>query len=134
MHGLFASAQRVNRICRADWILALALVTATSTNSIARQPADGGWVGKRVVQKYRDFQLKVERQVIDRKGRLQTYRVEQGNGPWLWLHAPGMSGWALADQIVPVDQAIELFTDYILANPDDAFAFSMRGTLWLHEK
>jgi hypothetical protein len=38
--------------------------------------ADNGWVGKRVVQKYERFRLKLENQVVDTKRRLETYRVE----------------------------------------------------------
>src|SRR5271157_2853113 len=68
--------------------------------------ADNGWVGKRVVQKYSAFNLQIENQVIDTKSRLETYRVEQVNGPWIWLHAAELSGWAPADRVVPVENAI----------------------------
>jgi tetratricopeptide (TPR) repeat protein len=134
MHGLITSLTRMNRIRPAVWILALALTAVAPTSSLAQQPTEGSWVGKRVVQKYRDFQLKVENQVVNRKGRLETYRVEHVNGPWLWLHSTGLSGWALADQVLPVERAIEFFTDHIRVNPRDAYGYSMRGTLWLYEK
>jgi tetratricopeptide (TPR) repeat protein len=95
--------------------------------------ADSGWIGKRVVQKHRGFQLRIENQVIEPKG-LATYRVEQVNGPWLWLRAKELSGWAPADQVVPIEQAIEFFTDYIRANPGDPHGYTLRATIWWREK
>jgi tetratricopeptide (TPR) repeat protein len=92
------------------------------------------WIGKRVVQKYSTFKLQLENQVIDTKTRLETYRVEQVSGPWLYLHAGELSGWAQADQVVPVERAIEFFTDYIRANPGDSYGYSMRARIWLDEK
>jgi tetratricopeptide (TPR) repeat protein len=92
------------------------------------------WIGKRVVQKYPAFKLRVENQVIDTKTRLETYRVEQVNGSSLFLHAAELSGWADADQVVPVERAIEYFTDYIRANPNDPFGYSMRAKIWLEER
>jgi tetratricopeptide (TPR) repeat protein len=96
--------------------------------------ADNNWIGKRVVQKYPAFNLQFENQVIDTKTRLETYRVEQVNGPWLFLRAAELSGWAQADQVVPVERAIEFFTDYIRANPGDPHGYSMRAKIWLDEK
>jgi tetratricopeptide (TPR) repeat protein len=96
--------------------------------------ADNGWIGKRVVQKFSAFQLQLENQVVDTKKRLATYRVEQVIGPWLFLHAPGLSGWAQADQVVPVEHAIEFFTDYIRANPGDPYGYTMRAKIWREEK
>jgi tetratricopeptide (TPR) repeat protein len=122
------------RIRLAVWIVALGLIASENSSILEQQPANGGWVGKRVVQKYRGFQLKVKDPVVDRKGRLETYRVEQVNGPWLWLHAPGLSGWAPADQVVPVEQAIGFVTDYIQSNPADTYAYSMRAKLLIEEK
>ena len=37
-------------------------------------------------------------------------------------------------QVVPVDQAIAYYTDYIRDHPDDPYGYSMRGTIWLDEK
>jgi len=133
MCGLNERGTGMNRIRPAVWIVALGLMALAQVNSLARQPAAGGWVGKRVVQKYQGFQLKIENQVIDPK-RLETYRVEQVNEPWLWRHAAGLSGWAPADQVVPVEQAIEFFTDYIRSNPGDAHGYTMRAIIWQQEK
>ncbi len=60
---------------------------------------------------------------------LAPYRVEQVNGPWLWLEPEpnGQSGWAPADQLVPIDEANAFLTDCIRSNPGDDFAYSMRA-------
>ena len=91
-----------------------------SAPAVHSAQADDGWIGKRVVQKYGSFRLKIENRLIDPK-EFVIYRVEQVNGPWLWLTAEGqgLSGWAPADQVVAVDDAIAFFTDYIRANPGE---------------
>jgi tetratricopeptide (TPR) repeat protein len=96
--------------------------------------AGNDWIGKRVVQKYPAFKLQLENQVIDTKTRLETYRVEQVNGSSLFIHAAELSGWTQADQVVPVERAIEFFTDYIRANPSDSHGYSMRAKIWLEER
>jgi tetratricopeptide (TPR) repeat protein len=93
------------------------------------------WVGKRVVQRYQGFRFRIENQVIDLK-EVVTYRVEQVNGPWLSLKAEGrgLSGWALADQVIPVEQAIAFFTDSIRANPGDPNGYVMRAHIRREKK
>src|SRR5262249_55169938 len=104
--------------CGGPWVRAIGLAAAGIALVLHAPPAlhaqaENGWIGKRVVQKYSKLTLKIEDQVIDTKTRIEIYRVEQVNGPWIWLSAPEISGWALADHVVPVEQAIEFFTDYI---------------------
>jgi tetratricopeptide (TPR) repeat protein len=94
--------------------------------------AENGWIGQRVVPRYSHFTLRFENQVIDPKA-IKIYRVEQVNGPWLWLHAGELSGWALAEHVVAVEQAIQFFTDYIEANPGDPHGFTMRALIWWRE-
>ena len=112
----------------------IALRLIGPANCLARQPGDADWIGKRVVQKKRDFVLRVEKHVVDRKSTLQTYRVEQVNGHWLWLCAGGLAGWARADQVLPVEQAIAYYTDYIRDHPDDPYGYSMCAKFLLDEK
>ena len=80
------------------------------------------------------FKLKVGNQFIDLKGKIETYRVEQVNGPWLWLYSTQLNGWALADHVVPVEQAIEFFTNYIRSYPGDAYGYTMRAIVWREER
>jgi tetratricopeptide (TPR) repeat protein len=116
-------------------LLAVGLALVPVTPPALHAQAGNEWVGKRVVQRYRGFQLRIENQVIDPKV-IETYRVEQVNGPWLWLKAEGkgLSGWALADHVVLVEQAIAFFTDYIRANPGDSHGYRMRAIIWRKEK
>ncbi len=101
-----------------------------------RAAAGPEWIGKRVIQKYRQFQLKVEDRVIDRRHEILTYRVKKVDGPWLWLEAEGLglAGWAMAEQVVPVEEAIVFFTRYIREFPDDVHGFFMRAIIWYQER
>ena len=74
--------------------------------------ADNGWIGKRVITQYGTV-LQVGNQVVDDEGRgknlargkdlqaFRIYKVEQTNGPWLWLVAEGsgVKGWAPATNV-----------------------------------
>ena len=70
--------------------------------------ADDSWVGKLVIQKDRDFALKVGSKVVGRGDRMEVYRVEQLQGPWLWVKSDQskLQGWVQADEVVPLDQAV----------------------------
>jgi hypothetical protein len=116
-------------------VAAVGLALILGTPSAQHAQAGHDWVGRRVVERYSQFRLRIEDQVIDPRGG-RIYRVEQVNGPWLWLWAEGegLSGWALADHVVPVEQAIAFFTDSIRADPGDAHGYTMRGIFWLREK
>jgi tetratricopeptide (TPR) repeat protein len=46
----------------------------------------------------------------------------------------GLNGWAPADHVVPVDQAIEFFTGYIRAYPRDPHGYTMRAMTWHDHK
>ena len=60
---------------------------------------------------------------------LAFYRVEQVDGHSLLLRpeVPGPSGWATADQVILVDQAVDFFTQQIRADPSDAFCRAARA-------
>lgn len=98
----------------AGWITGLAIACLVWP-SPSRGQANADWVGKRVVQRYSQFQLKIESQVVDVNNWLETYEVEHTTGSWLWLHAGQLKGWATAEEVVPIDQAIEYFTNFIRA-------------------
>jgi tetratricopeptide (TPR) repeat protein len=99
--------------------------------------ADNGWVGKRVVQKFDNFTLRIGNQVVDRSGEtIEFYRVEETNGPRLRLkvEGKGLNGWATVNDVVPVEQGIEFFTNQVRANPRDAHSYVMRAMLWRDKK
>jgi tetratricopeptide (TPR) repeat protein len=113
-------------------LLLLSLVAALGVGHSALGQAARGWVGTRVVPKTEDFAIKAGNQVIERSQKVITiYRVERVNGTWLWLHAPGISGWAKMSDIIPYDRAIDYFTGVIRADPFHDFAYTIRALVWL---
>jgi hypothetical protein len=116
-------------------LLAVGIALVLASPPALHAQAGNGWVGKRVVQRYPGFRLQIENRVINPK-TVEIYHVEQVNGPWLWLRDErrGGSGWASADQVVPVEQAIAFFTEYIRANPGDSHGYTMRALIWRDEK
>jgi tetratricopeptide (TPR) repeat protein len=124
---------------RSPWptagLLAVGIALVLASPPALHAQAGDGWVGKRVVERYPGFRLRIENQIIDPKG-IRIYHVEQVNGPWLWLTAEGrgQSGWAPANEVVAVDQAIAFFTDSIRARPRDSHGYVMRALIWRQEK
>ena len=118
---------------RVPWaLLVLAGILIAMLPSHVRAQEGADWTGKRVVQKTADFGLRTGK---DEKAPLRLpespriYLVREANGEWLLLEpsGAGASGWAQSDQVVPVDGAIEYFSDRIKANPRDVFFYAMRG-------
>jgi tetratricopeptide (TPR) repeat protein len=100
--------------------------------------AETGWIGKRVVQKQRDFSLRVDAKkaaVQQSEDEIHIYRVTKTDGNSLWLEAEagGYGGWALADHVVPVDLATAFFTSEMRDHPKDSFPILMRAAVW-HDK
>jgi tetratricopeptide (TPR) repeat protein len=100
-------------------------------------PADGqtesGWIGKRVVQKSHDFSLTANGEPVERNSQIiDVYRVERTDGSMLWLKAEtlGSSGWAKAQDVVPLDKALDFFTHEIQAKPTDPFLYLARALIW----
>src|SRR5262245_16904508 len=88
-----------SRLVRADVLAIIGVGVFLDARPTLLAQAENGWIGKRVVQKYADFTLKIENRVNETNS-VETYRVEHVNGPWLWLRVDGegLSGWVLADQ------------------------------------
>ncbi len=103
-----------------------------------RAQADTNWVGKRVMQKQRDFSLRADagkEAVPQSEDEIHIYRVTKTDGPSVWLEAEagGSSGWAPADHVVQFDKAIDFFTNQMRDHPNDSFPVLMRATIW-HDK
>jgi hypothetical protein len=112
-------------------LLPLCLVAATVLQSRAEEPAKNEWIGKRVVPKARDFTLGAGDEGAESKVELDIWCVEKEDGPRLWVRGErlGLAGWARADQVVSVENAIAYFTSEIRDHPQDAFAFIARQAL-----
>ncbi len=93
--------------------------------------ADPSWTGKRVVRKAGEVVLRPEDKAA-KPIKSFFYRVERIKGSLLRLKADqnARRGWAPAEQVVLVDEAIEFFTKRLRSNPQDAFSYLMRGTVW----
>ncbi len=92
---------------------------------------DPTWIGKWVVQKNADFKLRAGNQLVEPKGRFYSYRVELMKDDSVELKADEgrLRGWAAADQVIPIEQGINYYTEQIRSNSNDAFSYAMRGIL-----
>jgi tetratricopeptide (TPR) repeat protein len=126
--------RRQNFVRAITWAtLGLILIVAPRASLEAR--ADQGWIGKRVIQKSRGFHLRLDNKVVDPRS-VEFYRVQQIDGKRILLKAEGigLSGWASIDDVVPVDEAIEFFTNRVRSSPRDVFSLEMRAKLWREKK
>lgn len=129
---------------RGRWRFAVVLaMAALGTISSAKAGDASAWVGRRVIVKYGTV-LQVDGKVVDDGGRkrnqargrdqtaFRVYRVQQTNGPWLWIAAErsGVKGWVKVDDLVPLDDSVDYFTKQILDNPSDASRYNARGNAW----
>jgi tetratricopeptide (TPR) repeat protein len=111
--------------------LPIGLALLLAAQSIATAQADDGWLGRRVVPKHSDFELRVDDQPVEPDG-IYIYRVEQVKGPSLRLRAAGqaLTGWAPVEEVVPIDQAIAFFTDSIRDDPASTHDYISRALVW----
>jgi tetratricopeptide (TPR) repeat protein len=128
-----ARRQPINRTAHPIHIIAVALALALSAPHFAYAKADPSWVGKTVVRTAENFTLQSEEQPAQAiESPSYLYLVERTKGDLLWLKPEdnASSGWAPADHVVPLEEAIEFITKRVRADPDDVFSYVMRGTIW----
>jgi tetratricopeptide (TPR) repeat protein len=111
-------------------IVVTALVLAAAAQLRAQAEAD--WVGKRVVPKNRDFVLRIDDEPVESSRKaIAIYRVERtDDGPMLWLQAEGpqrLNGWAKVEDVIPLERAIDFFTEELRVHPKYDLAYTMRG-------
>jgi tetratricopeptide (TPR) repeat protein len=112
--------------------LSLAFAIAATVQKPPATEEKPRWIGKRVLPKSGTLTLRVNDEPIERgAGAIDFYRVEQTDGPLVWLRAEtlGVSGWADAKDVVPVDQALEFFSQQIRTVPAHAFPYAARALL-----
>ncbi len=113
-------------------ILAMSSTLTAPPWSRGQEPPNNDWVGKRVVQRFNNFPLRIDGQAVLRSGtEIYIYRVQRAEGEKLWLEAEddGPTGWATADQFVPVDDAFAYFTERIRTHSEDQFSYRVRAAL-----
>ena len=103
--------------------------------SLAAEPAGKEWIGQRVVPKQRDFALRDDEGSPARAAKIAIYRVDQVKGGSLRLTPDGGStAGPTAGQVVPVEQAVEFFSDAIGESPRDPYNYAMRAMVLLFER
>ncbi len=135
-HPAVRDAQHAGGRLAAVTALALCLVCPRQ-GPVSEARGGDDWTGKRVVQKARDFTLRINDEPVVRTGRaLEVYHVERSDGPSLLLKAEkqGASGWAGAQEVIPLEHAIEFFNEQIRARPRDAFPYAMRALIHQDKK
>jgi tetratricopeptide (TPR) repeat protein len=84
------------------------------------------WVGMKVVTKYRR-PPKVDGREVEDGSRMLFYAVERTDGDHLWVVSKGVEGWLRAEDVVPLDRAVDFFTEEIRSDPGNAAAYECLG-------
>jgi tetratricopeptide (TPR) repeat protein len=111
----------------------MALVLAALATSVRVDAADeteAAPVGARVILRSSDAALKLGDKVVARGDIHRVYRVETAEGPWLWLVAGAVRGWASAADVIAFDRALQYFTTELRKDPRNTWAYQMRGLIW----
>ena len=103
---------------------------------MAQQPLQKPMVGRRVVQRSDEFALHIENRVVDCKRVIHFYTLSRSTGPG-YRYRPsgnGLSGRALVDQVISVEEAVVFFSDQIRDDTGNVFPYVMRAMLWQDRK
>lgn len=102
--------------------LFLALAGSLGT-TIAR--ADEQWIGRKFMPK-----LSAKAMVGDKEMRSELHNVPlavtKENGDWAWIGR----AWVKKDNLVPLEQAAQYYTEHIRRNPHSVWAYDMRGSTY----
>jgi tetratricopeptide (TPR) repeat protein len=120
----------------ASWLLVGAV------NRVAESP----WVGKKVLTTFGavlrpggaaagDPTQERKTQENDRN-TMRFYRVEQSNGPWLWVVSTSdgaQQGWVKVSEVVGLDQAINEYSLQVRLHPDVKGNYVCRGAVFFEK-
>jgi tetratricopeptide (TPR) repeat protein len=109
-------------------LVMLASLLAEPAGARARPQAIGP--GDLVVLASTDDALKIGSRVVATGAIHRVYTVDRVNGPWLFLEAEDVAGWAKADQVIPFDRALARATEAIESGSPTAADYNARGLLW----
>src|SRR5262245_60948064 len=90
---------------------------------------EASWVGKKVLTKYHQ-PLQDGDRVVDDGSSYLVYTVAREDGPRLLLEAGGVRGWVDSAYVMPLDEAVDFYSQGIRANPWSAVAYVWRGLVW----
>jgi tetratricopeptide (TPR) repeat protein len=106
----------------------LACLPAGAAQEPAKPTTDEKWIGKRVVAKAAKLILRIDGEPDEIDARvLLIYRVEQVDEQSLLLKSLSdrKNGWVSADDVIPIDQAADYFSQSIRLHPNDPFPHAM---------
>jgi tetratricopeptide (TPR) repeat protein len=118
------------RLARPIAVVSCLFVAVSFPAGAAGQPARD-MIGERVVQKSSELTFRVGETRFSASENVRVYRVVRAEGPWLWLKSEygSVQGWASADDVIPVDEAVDFFTALIAKDPRDAFPYAARARI-----
>jgi tetratricopeptide (TPR) repeat protein len=105
--------------------LLLVLVSLSSSRAGAQSPPA---LGTTVVIKA-TASLKVGDTVIETGQNHRVYKLDRASGPWLWLIAGPVAGWARADDVMTLDQAVAFYTAEIQRDAHDPWTWYNRALI-----
>ena len=111
-------------------VVAALIVGSLGIGSGVARGQDAAWVGRKIVTKY-PTPLRVGGQVVDDGAVFHVYNVEQVSADWLWVVKGSVCGWVRSSEVIPFDQAIDVYTQEIGADPSAARAYRRRGLIRL---
>ena len=122
------------------WPMALLMtliLALTASPARAQKPTTRGWVGKRVIQRYNNFPLRLDGEAVLRSGmEIHIYRVTRTKDGQLWLEGEddGPSGWGSPDQFVPVEEALAYLAGRVRTSSDNAYLYSLMAVIHADQK
>ncbi len=116
---------------RGRWLSCLVVAVAWGfLTAGANGQSATGWLGRKVVVKYQAPLTIGEKDVApDPSQRIFTVEKIQGN--WLRLASDTGKGWAMASQVVPLENAVVFYSNEILQGRTPSRAFIQRALIWI---
>jgi tetratricopeptide (TPR) repeat protein len=95
------------------------------------------WIGQRVMTArpgvYARHSDEFGRQIRDADLTDLVYKVLNEQGDFLWIRHRAVESWVPRSDVVLLDEAVSFFSERIRRDPNDSFAFALRGRAWREE-
>jgi tetratricopeptide (TPR) repeat protein len=112
----------------AAWVVVPVIAGSLAIGSALAHAQGPVPVGTKVVTKY-ETPLRIGERVVDDGAVFRIYTVRHVSAEWLWLVADSVTGWVQSSEVVPIDEAVDFYTQEIRANRGAARAYVRRGTI-----